>query len=67
MRLPAVSWPRRHRSTPSGVQSISPSFRPVAMATVMELEASIGELKREEKALQLKLKAVRGKIAAAQL
>ena len=37
------------------------------MATVLELEASIGELKQEEKALQLKLQAVRGKIAAAQL
>ena len=37
------------------------------MATITELETAISDLKQEEKALQLKLKAVRGKIAAAQL
>ena len=37
------------------------------MASIMELKGSIDDLKREEKALMLKLKAVRGRIAAAQL
>ena len=37
------------------------------MSTIAELETVILNLKQEEKALQLQLKAVRGKIAAAQL